>query len=161
MATLTNSGRIAMATAIKDLPIYMCWGEGATEWAETVPDEVVTATALSNVVGYRKATSVQYCTPDEASGTISIPSGKYSTSTTATNHLYIKFVFDFADATGNTIREIGVKVNTTAKDTVATGQEYLDTTEVENVGDLLLIENRKPIYRETGVKETFEFVVTF
>ena len=160
MATLTNSGRIAMAKAIKYLPIFMCWGEGASEWTDTVPDEEVTATALSTVVGYRVATSVQYCTPDTG-GTISIPSGTFSTSETETNHLYIRFEFDFADATGETIREIGVMVNTTPNEGLPEGQGYFAVTDIASAGDLLLLENRKPIYRETGVKETFEFVVTF
>lgn len=160
MATLTNSGRIAMAKAIKNLPIFMCWGEGATEWAETVPDEEITATALSNVVGYRKSTAVQFCLP-APDGSITIPSGTFNTSETPTNHLYIKFDFDFADATGKVIREIGVMVNTTANEGLPAGQGYFAPTEIASAGDLLLVENRKPIYREVGVKETFEFVVTF
>ncbi len=160
MATLTNSGRIAMAKAIKDLPIFMCWGEGATGWTDTVPDEDIAATALSNAVGYRIATSVQYCTP-VTDGTISIPSGTFDVSAEPTNHLYIRFQFDFADAQGSTIREVGVTTGTTVNADLPAGQTYFETTQIENPGDMLLLENRRPIYRETGVKETFEFVVTF
>lgn len=160
MATLTDSGRIAMAKAIADLPIFMSWGEGDGAWTETVPDELVTATSLQNVVGYRQATSVQFC-EESPDGEISIPAGTFTVSETPTRHLYLKFVFDFEDASGGTIREIGVKTGTTTAEGLPEGRQYFLPAEITAAGDLLLIEHRKPIYREIGVRETFEFVVTF
>ncbi len=160
MAILTKSGRIAMAKAIAGLPIFMCWGQGGPGWEEEPPAELVTAAALLDVVGYRAAASVQFC-ETATDGEISIPSGRFTVSQEPTNHLYLRFVFDFEDAEGKTIREIGVMTGTTTIPDLPEGQHYFLPEQVQSAGDLLLLEHRKPLYREIGVRETFEFVVTF
>lgn len=160
MATLTKSGRTAMAKAISNLPVYMCWGQGNPEWGETPPAEEVTATALLDAVGYRTASSVQFCEPS-IDGAIAISSGRFAVSQDPTNHLYLKFVFEFEDAEGTTIREIGVMTGTVPITGLPQGQSYFQPGEITSAGDLLLLEHRKPLYREVGVRETFEFVVTF
>ena len=41
------------------------------------------------------------------------------------------------------------------------GQQYFAASEIEQTGSLVMLEHPTPLLRETGVRETFEFVVTF
>ncbi len=160
MAILTKSGREAMAKAVGKQPIFMGWGKGGPEWNKAMPSESVNATGLIDAVGYRRASEIKFCKPDQK-GAIIIPSGRFAVSEATTNHLYLKFVFDFDDAKGKTIQEIGVFIATKAKEGLPEGQFYFLPDQIENKGDLLLLEHRKPLHREIGVRETFEFVVSF
>ncbi|WP_073585037.1 hypothetical protein [Vibrio quintilis] len=160
VAILTKSGRTAIAQSIAAQPVFMAWGHGDTEWEETPPSESVTSTALLDTVGYRKASRVLFCEPDP-DGEIVVTSGRFKLSDTPTNHLFCEFRFDFEDAQGETLREVGVMVGTEPKADAPAGQFYFQPEELEKSGTLLLLEHRKPLYRDTGVRETFEFVITF
>lgn len=160
MAILTKSGRAAMAKAVADQPVFMCWGKGDENWPSPPPDESINASELIDVVGYRKATLISYCEPDP-NGEIVIPSGTFTLSQENTHHLYLRFVFDFEDGLSETIREVGILIGTEPKPGLPPGQYYFTPDQVETAGMLLLVEHREPILREMGVRETFEFVVTF
>lgn len=160
MAILTKEGRIAIAEAIQSQPIFMVWGEGSDDWKETPPDEDTHAEALNSAIGYRKAFSVQYCEPNEE-GEVLIPTGRFKVSDKPTNHLLLKFVFEFEDAKEKTIREIGVLIGTKLVEGTPEGKQYFLPKEIKESGRLMLVEHRKPLYREVGVRETFEFVVSF
>ncbi len=149
-----------MAKAIAEKPIFMCWGEGEENWGENPPKESIESTELAQAVGYRKASTVQFCEPT-TEGDIVIPTGRFKISEAPTNHLHFKFNFDFEDAQGKTIQEIGVLVGTAIQDNMPEGQEYFEVDQIKDQGSLLLIEYRKPLYREVGARETFEFVVSF
>ena len=160
MAILTQAGRTALARFIASNPLYLAWGKGKLSWGETPPLGEFQQTALIDVVGYRQAKQVGFCTPDD-NGLISVPNGRYQLSDTPTNHLFCEFSFDFEDGLGETIRELGLMVGTAAKPEVPAGQYYLQPTQVADPGTLVLVENRLPLFRDQGVRETFEFVVTF
>ena len=159
MAILTNTGRSELVRAIHQQPIYMAWGRADGAW-ETPPAEPLDGTALQDVIGFRKATQVSFCQPDD-DGAIEVSSGKFSLTTEQTRHLYLQFRYDFADALGETIREIGVFLNTQVKAGLPAGQVYFPTAEVDQQGKLLLLENYRPLVRDEGVRESFDFVVTF
>ncbi|MEM1000463.1 MAG: hypothetical protein AAGN35_25650 [Bacteroidota bacterium] len=160
MAILTKSGRTAMAKAIADQPVFMGWGKGDPNWDSPPPDESVNATGLIDPVGYRKATSVAYCVPDP-DGEISIPSGRFREVNELTHHLYFRFVYDFEDGLSESIREVAIFIGTEPKSDLPPGQFYFSPEQIDNPGMLLLLEHRERILREVGVRETFEFVVTF
>jgi len=159
-AILTTSGRIAIATAIKARTAHLAWGSGNVNWGSTPPPPPGNATALVAEIGRRRATEVEYCTPD-AVGPISVPEGRFATTQTPTRNLYFKFHFDFEDAVGSTVREQAIFLDTVAAAGVPLGQFYLAPAQVAQPGILLVIEQRAPIVREITTRQLFEFVVTF
>ena len=50
---------------------------------------------------------------------------------------------------------------TVAHHSVPEGQVYLTPEQVDEPGTLLLLEHRAPLIREQGVRESFEFVISF
>lgn len=159
-AVLTTSGRIAIATAIKTRTAHMAWGSGDAAWGSSPPAPPANATALLAEVARRKATLVDYCTPN-VSGDISVPEGRFSISATPTNNLYFKFHFEFTEGVGSTIREQAIFLDTVAAAGVPSGQFYLLPAEVSSTGTLLVVQRTAPIIREITTRQLFEFVVTF
>lgn len=159
-AVLTTSGRTAIATAIKARTAHMAWGSGTSSWGSTPPDPPGSATALVAEVARRKATQVDYCTPD-AAGAIVVPEGRFTVSASPTNCLYFKFHFEFSEGVGSTIREQAIFLDTVAAAGVPAGQFYLLPAQVQSPGTLLVLERRAPIVREATTRQLFEFVVIF
>lgn len=160
MAILTNSGRVAMAKAIKAQPVHLAWGSGNAAWDTTPVAPSTNETALVAEVGRRLATSVRYCTPDEA-GEIIVPTGRFTESATPTRHLYMKFNFDFMDAPTASIREVAVFSGTATNGALPPGQTYFSPADVTDPGTLLVIERVPKFDRSPSVRPAFEFVVTF
>jgi hypothetical protein len=138
----------------------MAWGSGSSGWGSTPPQPALGDTFLVSEVGRRKANQVEYVVPD-AAGAIEVPQGRYSISATPAVALYFKFFFDFADGVGSTIRERAIFMDTVAATGVPVGQMYLQPSEVQSPGTLLVIERNAPIVREVTTRQLFEFVVTF
>lgn len=160
MATLVTSGRTAVAASIKEREIYMGWGSGNSSWDTVLIPEDVSKTALLNPVGYRKLTESAFAVPNEA-GSIVVPTGRFNISATPTNHLYMRFTFDFGDSPNASIRETGVFVDTEIISGLPLGQMYFSPAQVSNPGTLLVAEHIAKINRTPATRETFEFVVTF
>lgn len=160
MAILTQSGRTALAKSIAIQPIYMGWGKGQSEWGESPPQESITSDKLFDAVGYRQATTVAYCQLAD-DGDIELATGRFKLSALPTNHLYFKFNYDFEDALGETLKEVSVMVGTEPLDNSPAGQKYFTPEQVKSTGTLLLLEHRRPLFRDQGVRESFEFVVSF
>lgn len=159
-AILTLSGRTAIATAIKARTAHMAWGSGSTGWGSSPPAPSTSDTALVAEVGRRKANQVEYVVPD-AAGTITVPQGNYTITSTPTVNLYFRFFFDFTDGVGSTIRETAIFLDTVAAAGVPSGQFYLSPAQVSNPGTLLVIDRNAPIVRDSITRQLFEFVVTF
>lgn len=160
MAILLNKGRAAIAKTISEQPIHMAWGRGSVSWDVTTPPESVNAVGLTAEFGRRKATQVRFVVPDE-NGTILVPQGKFSVSLTPTKYLYTLFSFDFNDSPTEVIREVGIFIGTVPKSSVPVGQAYLLPSEVENVGEPLVLEHIQRIDRSVSVRQMFEFVTQF
>lgn len=161
MATiLTNSGRTAIATAIRTRTAHMAWGTGSSGWGNDPPAPPNSATTLLAEVARRRATVVDFCVAD-ANGAIVVPEGKFSISATPTPNLYFKFHFEFSEGVGSTIREQAIFLDTTAASGVPSGQYYLLPAEVQNPGTMLILQRTTPIIRQATTRQLFEFVVTF
>ena len=115
MAIITISGRAGMAKSIKNSPLYIAWGQGQhdVEANEKTPEDP-TQTALFREVGRRVVDNVQFVVGNDE-GELVTPTGRWTVSATPTNNLYISTTFDFEDASGYTIREYGLFVNTETK----------------------------------------------
>ncbi|HBR1863909.1 TPA: hypothetical protein L9M48_004888 [Klebsiella pneumoniae] len=160
MALLTDSGRAAVATSIKQNPIHLAWGSGSVDWDASQPPESIGTSTLLAEVGRRKVTQAMFCTPDPL-GEIVVSQGRFSLSTEATNYLYLRFAFDFLDAQDATIRELGVFVGTEAKSTTPEGQDYLLPEDIEDPGTMLVLEYVEKLVRSPQIRQQFEFVVQF
>ncbi|UIS74645.1 baseplate protein [Morganella phage Mecenats66] len=156
MAIVLNQGRIAIATAISALPIYVGIGSGDVSWDTTPEPEDVNAKTLVSPLGYRKATQVQFCKP-KSDGEILVPSGNFEVSLEPTNYLYLSFQFNFTDVPEETIREVGVFLNTTL-----TGSQtgFITPEQIASVGDMTVLEHVK-IARSANVRQQFEFIIQF
>lgn len=160
MPNLAAAGRIAIAETLFSQPLHLAWGTGDGVWTSTVPPVSGTETALRAEIGRRQATQVQYVVPD-AVGSIVLPEGRFSPSSTPTRSLYIRTDFDFSEATGAAIREVGLFVRTVIQAGLPAGQRYFTPSQVTNPGRLLHLKNFQPIYRFPNNRERFEIVMTF
>lgn len=170
MAILTNSGRTAIAKSIAAQALHFAWGSGLESWGTAPPAESVDASGLVAEVGRRVATSVQYVVPD-VNGDVIVPvfndtSGgtvqrRFTISPTPTQHLYMRFNFDFSDASAATIRELAIFVGTVVNSGLPSGQKYFTPSEIQDPGTMLALENLKEvIQRSPNSRQSFEFVLT-
>ena len=160
MAIITISGRAGMAKSIKNSPLYIAWGQGQhdVESNEKTPEDP-TQTELFRDVGRRVVDNVQFVVGDDE-GELITPTGRWTISETPTNNLYISATFDFEDASGYTIREYGLFVNTETKSDCPEGQRYFLPTEIENPGELLMLENCVPLIRTGDTRHECNFVMS-
>ena len=118
LATLTNTGRAAIASAIASRPLHLAWGTGDPAWDadDASLPSLVNATALTAEVGRRLATAVGYVEPDDegdivipvATGSGNATNKRYKQVAGPTPYLYIRVNFNFEDASSAIIREVGV-----------------------------------------------------
>lgn len=141
MAILTTSGRTAMAVAIAAQPLHLAWGSGDPAWDEALIPEPIDATALVQEVGRRTVTLVQFCQPDP-DGELIVPSGRFAISAEPTQHLYLRFNFDFADTAAGLIREAGVFLGSVVQSGLPEGQRYFAPADLASPGTLLALERR-------------------
>ena len=141
MAILTTSGRTAMAVAIAAQPLHLAWGSGDPAWDDALIPEPIDATALVQEVGRRAVTLVQFCQPDP-DGELIVPSGRFAISAEPTQHLYLRFNFDFADAAAGLIREAGVFLGSVVQSGLPEGQRYFAPADLASPGTLLALERR-------------------
>lgn len=170
MAILTATGRTAIAQSIAAQPIHFAWGSGNPAWDATPVPEDADATGLTNELGRRTATSVQFVSPSDT-GDIIVPvfndasgntvSKRFVLSNEPTPHLYMRFNFDFTDAPASVIREIAIFVSTVVASGLPAGQMYFTPAELSNHGNLLAIEHLSDsILRSPNSRQSFEFVFT-
>lgn len=158
----TTGARVMAAEAAmaKAASSYLALGSGDVAWGNTPPSPSVNSTALVAEFCRRKANLVSFCQPD-SNGSISLPEGKFSTTNTPTNFVYYRINFEFEDAIGSTIRELGMFADTVPVAGTPPGQYLLTPSEVATAGRLLAVARRPPLLREVTIRELFELVVTF
>ena len=159
MAILTQSGRVALTMAIANEVIHLAWGSGDPAWDSAPVVETVDSTALVNELGRHSVTQVSYCTPNPV-GDIIISNGRFSSSASPTNHLFLRFNFDFNDASSAEIREFGIFTGTSFIPNIPPGQTYFLPAEIQSPGVLLAVERIPKITRSNSVRQSFEFVLT-
>jgi len=159
MAILTTSGRSALATAVVSQPLHLAWGTGSAGWDITPVTESIGDAALMAEVGRRSSTYVGYCTPN-TTGDIIVPTGRFASSDTPTNNIYLRFNFDFSDASTSTIREAAVFMGAVPVAGLPAGQKYFLPSQIQSQGILLAIERFPKIVRSATVRQSFEFVLT-
>jgi hypothetical protein len=174
LATLTVSGRAAIAKAIAAQTLHFAWGMGQAGWDED-PDRkhlkeiLIHKTALDQEIGRRLVTFVGFVTPDDE-GDITVPIGRqsdgsveqarYLSSEAPTPYLYLRVNFDYDDANDQIIREVAVFLAGQAREDLPPGQRYFRPNELADPGRLLAIQRLDPVIkRSPAVRQTFEFVL--
>lgn len=161
MAVLQDQGRTALARAIAAQSIYLAWGRGDAAWDSTPVAEPTTATVLLDEIGRRQVTAVQYVEPDPA-GEIELPdTSRYTARATPTKWLHVRWTFDFADAAGEDVRELGIFVGGTVVAGLPAGQRYFTAAQVDQPGDLYCLEHIPKFTRNAGVRQVQEYVLPF
>ena len=161
MAVLQDAGRTALAIAVASQPIHLAWGHGDAAWDAAPAPEPSNATALVAEVGRRLATFVGYCEPDPA-GEIELPGGsKFTVVPGPTRFVYVRFVFNFEDAAGETLRELGVFLGAVPVGGLPAGQRYFTAAQVAQPGRLYTLERIPKLTRNGAVRQTFEYVLPF
>lgn len=161
MPSLQNDGRIGETEIFVNLPIYLAWGRGLPAWESEWQPEPVNSVSLTDEVGRRRATQVQYVVPDDA-GEIELPEGNYRVSLVPTRWAHVRVVFDYEDAAGETIREVGIFYGTEIKDGLPEGQRYFTPDQIKHPGRLKVLHHlNQRIVREGGVRQTFEYVLPY
>ena len=151
----------AAARAVAALPIYLAWGRGSPTWDDELEAEPTTAEALVDEIGRRIATSVQFAEPNP-DGEIELPDGsRYSVSATETKWLYVTWVFNYADAAGETVRELGVFLGGTLVPGLPAGQRYFTADQVVEPGDLYNLERFDKFTRAASTRQVQAFVLPF
>lgn len=172
LATLTNSGRSAIAQAICERTIHIAWGTGDAGW-DAVADQqlpgLLERTALFNEVGRRQASVKCYCLPN-TQGEIVVPIGqmpdgsvdvaRYAPSVDPTPYLYFRAGYDFGDGASSVIRELGLFMDTQTREGLPPGQLYFTPDEIKAPGRLLAMQILRPsILRSPTIRQTIEFVL--
>ena len=165
MSTLQDAGRLALAESVVAQSLYLAWGRGRPAWDGTPEPEPSDATALVDEVGRRLATHVGYCKPvsDPAlPAEIELPgNARYTASAQPTPWVYVRVVFDFAEADGETLREFGLFIGSEPKAGVRAGQRYFTPAQIEKQGRLYLIDRVQAFTRSGHVRNTVEYVLPF
>lgn len=171
LATLTKTGRAAIAKAISVRPLHLAWGTGDPTWDtdESSLPSLVDATGLVREVGRRVVSSVGFVEPDEAGGIVipvsvkpdgSVEEARYRQVDHPTPYLYVRVNYDFNDANNAVIREMGVVMDTTVKEALPQGQQYFVPSDLQDTGMLLAAQIiQPPINRSPSVRQTIEFVL--
>lgn len=156
MATLTDSGRSLLAAHLQKQPLYLGWGLGS----ESMPAESREALGLIHPMGLRLFDTVAFCVADKKGDWVT-PQGNFTPSELPTATLYLSCRFDFSDAVGEVIQEIGVFVGSEMVPDLPLGQRYFNRDQVHSFGTLLLIEHLTPLKRLSTTRELFNFVLQF
>ena len=171
LATLTKTGRAAIALALSSRPIHLAWGSGNPAWDNEDAElpSLVNATALVNELGRRTPATIGFVEPDDE-GDIVIPvatgaggevqEARYRSVTGPSPYLYVRTNYNFEDASNAVIREIGVFMDTALKEGLPAGQRYFTPDDLANPGLLVAAQIISPaINRSPSVRQTIEFVL--
>lgn len=160
MAVLQDIGRIALARAVALQPIHLAWGRGLVAWNEDPQPEPTNATALVGEIGRRTATHVGFVLPDP-NGEIEMVAGNYTASAEPTQWVHVRVTFDFADAAGEKLRELGIFLGTQPRAGLPPGQRYFLPADIADPGQLYCLERIDAAPRNGAVRQVFEYVLPF
>lgn len=160
MAVLVDSGRSAIAESVKAGAIHLAWGRGAASWDSDPQPPPLSALALLAEVGRVAPSLIQFCNPDPA-GAIILPERSFAASSVPTRFLHMRFVFDFADGAGETIRELGIYLRGERAGHVPAAKRYLLPADMASQGRLYMLDRVDKFTRPASERKTYDYVVQF
>ena len=161
MAVLQNSGRAALARAIAVQPIYLAWGRGLPAWDAAPEPEPTNAETLVDEIGRRLATAIGFVLPSP-NGEIELPDkSRFTAHAEPTKWLHVRWNFDYTDAAGEVVRELGVFVGGAVVDGLPAGQRYFTPDQVATPGALYTMERVTSFTRNGAVRQVQEYILPF
>lgn len=159
---LTKAARVALATVIKNKPLFLSVALGNPAWGSTPPAPAVTVTDLTtSPLVWKKAMVVAYAEEAPEDGLITLLDGsKWNLTATPTETLYVKFTFEPGEAGGLTFREFGVFMDTVTEAGLPEGQTLFTPAEIDAQGTLLALQRRAAVTRDPEIREFFQIVIT-
>lgn len=107
---------------------------------------------------------VSYVQRDDELGEITLQDRvgeKWKRMITPTDKIYIRFVFEQGDIPTEVIREMGLYLYGTKKDTVLAEQKYLLPNEIEDKGYLIINRRQEPKQRAADTQDYIDFLLEF
>lgn len=170
-ATLTHTGRAALAKAVSTRPLTLAWGSGDPDWDADGAElpSLVYATSLTHEIGRRIPSYVGFALPDE-DGEIIVAKGRRPDGTVEkaryrrvdepTPYLYVRVDYDFEEGGMAIIREIGLFMDAVPKKGLPPGQRYFLPEEIVEPGLLLAAQIFKPaIPRSPSIQQGINFIL--
>ena len=118
-----------------------------------------TETELNNEIGRKQISGLAYVVAD-TEGLIQTDTGTWTLSATPTNHILFQVSFIAGEATGTTIREFGIFVETELAETITEGQVYFPIADVVDGGIMLLKQKQAPITKDAVTEVSRNYVIT-
>lgn len=158
---LVETGHTKLAEEMYDEDFRLGWGSlpSGTGWADAPDPEDLGSTELILEVGRIIAQVKEYVLPDN-NGVIDIDGVKWTISGVPTKFVYLKFVFEQEMNSSDSIYQLGVFTNTVPSPG-SEAEPYLQPSNIDNTGKLLLLENQPVVFRNSATREIFEYVITF
>lgn len=158
---LVETGHIKLAKEMFDEDFRLAWGSlpTGTDWGNNPDPEDLESTELILEVG-RIVSQVKEYVVQDVNGVLLIDGIKWSVSVEPTKFVYLKFVFEQDMNSSDAIYQLGLFTNTIP----STGHEsddYLQPVNIDNIGEIVLLENQPVVYRNSATREIFEYVITF
>jgi len=158
---LTEIGHVTLAEAMFAKDYWLAWSDvpDGSEWAGTPPAEDTSAINLLSEVGRIKNLVKEYVVLDEA-GIIEVDNLKWTVSGIRTKYIYLKFTFDQTHNSTDEIYQLGLFTDVVPSPGFET-EEYIQPVNLDDEGNLILVENQPVLYRNSATRETYEYVITF
>ncbi|ABS14213.1 hypothetical protein I6H96_02405 [Brucella anthropi] len=171
MAVFTQGGRVALAKALLDMTFFLAIGQGDPAWDSVPPpatpeEQAALDAAMSVLVGLDEFVGVTrtrdkyFVAPDPDGAILMADGARYSQSSEATQFVYVRFQLDLADASGTTLREAGIYINTVLDSAVPGGQTYIPASQITQLGSMIEVDRFAPIIRDGSIGQTFSFILT-
>jgi len=158
---LTEIGHISLAEMMYSKEFWLAWGTLADDmkWAGDPITEDINSQELFEEVGRIKNLVKEYVVLD-SNGIIEIDNLKWTISNTRTKYIYLKFTFDQNHNSTDEIFQLGIFTDTVPSAGFE-NENYLQPSNIDDIGNLLELENQPILYRNSATRETYEFVITF
>ncbi len=158
---LTETGHISLAEVMFAKEFWLAWGDvpDGQEWLDTPPTEDTSSIELLAEVGRIKNLVKEYVILDE-NGVIEVDNLTWTISASRTKYIYLKFTFDQTQNSTDEIYQLGLFTDVVPS-VGHEADEYLQPTNIDDEGNILLIENQPVLFRNSATRETYEYIITF
>lgn len=168
MAITTLIGHVSRALDFRNKESLFIGIGKTTAWEdENSPPDPLNTDTLVDPVGYKQVESIFMVVPDP-NGTLSYKDSRWrivpeeEAIAQGARWVYLSVYVAYEELPTNiSYRQVGAYTNLTRKEGVPSGKYALLPSEVESVGLLEVLDNRKPIYREPDQREQLIIIIEF
>lgn len=163
LSVFVAGSRIAFARYLMQAPLFVAVGSGDAAWdglPEPTPEEeaqqlaaLSQESALTNCIGVTRVRARSYMKADPNGDIILSDGSAWSVSSAETNTIRLEAKLDIGDATGDSVRETGVYLDTKISESVPAGQMFIPLADVTNLGTLLQLHRFPPIVRDGTISQ--------